>query len=337
MGDYLPKELAEKGYVPRGAKKDTGAEDNAVVGGENNTGVLQMFLPEMKWALEIPAKGFELEEFEMSQDGKSLRIFAVNDRTGMVMSVFMEKTKINGNSRDARKLYWDRGTKAGNFVSDEEVRKSEHGGLALVEYIIKEYKGVPVKQKNIYAYFAKNNIWGYIHLSKVQYAPEHQRLFDATLNAARFIDNFTPSSIEYFAYATYFYYRQNYTGAIAYYAKALDLMKKGARPNTEIWIITVDHLGISYGVTGDLQRAREVFEYGLSEEPTYPMFYYNLACTHAEMGDLEKTVQYLGKTYQYKDNMLRGEKIPDPLSDSSFERFAKNDKFMEAARKLSMK
>ena len=73
----------------------------------------------------------------------------------------------------------------------------------------------------------------------------------------------------------------------------------------------VDNLGMSYGITGDLQKAKETFDYGVSKDPTYPLFYYNLACTYAEMNDTAKAGAYLEKAFDYKANVLPGETMPD--------------------------
>ena len=94
---------------------------------------------------------------------------------------------------------------------------------------------------------------------------------------------------------------------------------------------------MSYGISGDLKKAKETFEYGLSKDPKYPMFHYNMACTYAEMGDLDKTISYLSQAFEYKANVIKGEKMPDPWKDSSFQRFINNDKFVKALKELDPK
>ena len=59
-----------------------------------------------------------------------------------------------------------------------------------------------------------------------------------------------------------------------------------AKLDKTLWYVLIDNLGMSYGITGDLQEAKETFDYGVSKDPTYPLFYYNLACTYAEMNDV---------------------------------------------------
>jgi len=59
------------------------------------------------------------------------------------------------------------------------------------------------------------------------------------------------------------------------------------------------------------------------------MFYYNLACAYAESNDRDEAIKNLKLAYEYKDNMLPGEKIPDPKTDSSFKGFLNDNAFIE--------
>jgi tetratricopeptide (TPR) repeat protein len=99
--------------------------------------------------------------------------------------------------------------------------------------------------------------------------------------------------------------------------------------------VLIDNLGMAYGITGDLEKARETFEYGVGKDPKYPLFYYNLACTYAEMGDATDAGSYLKKAFDYKSNVLPGESIPDPRKDDSFKKLMKNKEFRELAETLA--
>jgi hypothetical protein len=58
------------------------------------------------------------------------------------------------------------------------------------------------------------------------------------------------------------------------------------------------------------------------------MFHYNLACTFAEMNDLDRTMQSLATALRHRKNLNPGEKtMPDPRQDSPFQRFMKNETF----------
>jgi tetratricopeptide (TPR) repeat protein len=90
---------------------------------------------------------------------------------------------------------------------------------------------------------------------------------------------------------------------------------------------------MSYGISGNINDAIKTFEYGVSVDPTYPMFYYNLACCYGEQNDIDKTVHYLELAIKYKKNTLKGEELANPYEDNSFKRFIDNDKFINIVGK----
>jgi|ERR1051325_2715951 tetratricopeptide (TPR) repeat protein len=129
-----------------------------------------------------------------------------------------------------------------------------------------------------------------------------------------------------------YYLQHQFREAIPPYAKALELEKKHATLDPRFWRVLVDNLGMAYGITGDLAAAKATFEYGISKEATYPMFYYNLACTYAEMDDLDHTLPNLRLAFKYKGNMMGGERFPDPANDDSFQRFMNDERFLALLR-----
>jgi tetratricopeptide (TPR) repeat protein len=132
-----------------------------------------------------------------------------------------------------------------------------------------------------------------------------------------------------------FFLERDFKRAIPPYQKALDREKANRTLSETLWRVLVDNLGMAYGISGDLPKAKETFEYGLSKDPKYPMFHYNMACTFAEMNDVDKTISYLLQAFQYKQNMIKGERFPDPWTDDSFQRFMKDDKFVKALKELT--
>ena len=134
-----------------------------------------------------------------------------------------------------------------------------------------------------------------------------------------------------------FFLEGDFKQAIRPYQKALDREKANRTLGESVWRVMVDNLGMAYGISGDLKKAKETFEYGLSKDPKYPMFHYNMACTYAEMNDVDQAIVYLKKAFDNKENMIKGEKFPDPWTDDSFQRFMKNDKFVNALKEMSAK
>jgi tetratricopeptide (TPR) repeat protein len=144
-----------------------------------------------------------------------------------------------------------------------------------------------------------------------------------------------PETLQLMQQGSAFYLQHDFKRAIPPYQRALDLEKQNRTLNQTLWRVLIDNLGMSYGVSGNLKKAKETFEYGLSKDPKYPMFHYNMACTYAEMNDPDKAIDYLKQAFAYKENMIKGERMPDPWTDSSFERFMNNDKFVQALRDLT--
>jgi tetratricopeptide (TPR) repeat protein len=132
-----------------------------------------------------------------------------------------------------------------------------------------------------------------------------------------------------------FFLEGDYRRAISPYQKALDREKQNPTLGQPLWRVLVDNLGMAYGISGDLKKAKQTFEYGLEKDPKYPMFHYNMACTYGEMNDSDKALVYLKQAFEYKQNMIKGEKFPDPWTDSSFQRFMNDDKFVNALREIT--
>jgi tetratricopeptide (TPR) repeat protein len=143
--------------------------------------------------------------------------------------------------------------------------------------------------------------------------------------------------MELVAEGSYYYQKHDFKAAIGPYQKALDLEKHKQTLDKTFWKVLVDNLGMAYGITGDLDKAKETFAYGISKDPDYPLFYYNMACTYGEMKDMDKAVEYLKLAFERRENMIQGEEMPDPSTDSSFKRFMKNEKFRAALKELKQK
>jgi tetratricopeptide (TPR) repeat protein len=142
------------------------------------------------------------------------------------------------------------------------------------------------------------------------------------------------TSMDYLQEGSVFYMNRDYTNAIKPYQKALDLEKKDRKLERKFWIVLVDNLGMAYGITGDIKSSFGVFEYGISVEPTYPLFYYNMACGYGELGDEDNAIKWLRPAFKNKNNMIAGERFPNPETDSSFAKFRDSEKFKNAIKDM---
>jgi tetratricopeptide (TPR) repeat protein len=131
-----------------------------------------------------------------------------------------------------------------------------------------------------------------------------------------------------------FYLARDFKQAIPPYERALVHEQHQRRLKKEFWTVLVDNLSMAYGMTGDLDNSRKVLEYGIGVEPTYPMFYYILACNFGEKGEEGGAVENLRLAFKYRDNMIAGEPFPDVETDSSFAGLMKRESFRKAVAEM---
>ena len=289
---------------------------------------LSLSLPELPWALEIAAPGFAVEEKEIAPGGEAARLMAVNGATGVILSAFLEKAPGAGDAQACREHYWSRARQSP--FRKEQIRLSETGPLAVVEYLVPDHLGMKVDQKNLNAYLAEGGYWMDVHLSKTGHPAGGEDPLRPLLKAIRINRAYVPTASDRFDFGNILYRQRNYAKAAAQYEQALASENQRASLPRNSWIVLVDHLGMSYGISGDLAKSKQLYEWAIPREPGYPLFYYNLACSFAEMGDLEKAIANLRLAYQCKQNALPGESVPDPRTDSSFAKLLSNPEFNAA-------
>jgi len=130
-----------------------------------------------------------------------------------------------------------------------------------------------------------------------------------------------PAVAEYVRKGSQAFLQQDYKSAANSYQKALDFEKGKRTLAKKYFLVLVDNLGMSYGMSGKLDKAKTTFEYGLTQYSDYPLFYYNLGCTYGEQRKMEEAIAQLRVAFKYRENMIAGETMPDPMKDDSFRYF----------------
>jgi tetratricopeptide (TPR) repeat protein len=144
-----------------------------------------------------------------------------------------------------------------------------------------------------------------------------------------------PSNVEGQVYLGQALFRQEkYTESVVPFEKARELERNGSKLTSDQHRILLDQLVMAYGISGDLKKARAILEDAIRQDPEYPLNYYNLACTFAEEGDKSKVLANLSLAFQHKNSVLKGEKMPDPRADSSFQKYVRDDDFIKLMKKL---
>jgi tetratricopeptide (TPR) repeat protein len=289
---------------------------------------VSLWLPDQNWKFEIDLKGFNIDDFQYGPDFDAISLWAAREDSLMLLTLFIEPTleKVTCNQR--RDLFLKH-SKAESPFPMIDITQYDRLGISFVKFTDDASNAsLELRQYNVFAFMVRNDYWITVHISCVNQKPEDEKAIDQTMATINMVNGYQANAEDYLGFGSIAYLRENYKHAIDYYEKCLALEKQIKLLPREHWLVMVDNLGMSYGISGDRQNARKIFEYGLSVEPEYPMFFYNNACTFAEENQLDSAIVYLSKAYKYEPKMIPGEKIPDPLQDSSFENF-RDDKTLK--------
>jgi hypothetical protein len=299
--------------------------------------------PGKAWAIAIDSPGFVVETREQKPDGREYLV-ANNATSRVVLSVILEKGNGPADASTCPDYLQNRVRSLPADMAATGVHPSRIGDMAVIEYLIPAAQKIPVRQKNFVACLTHEDVYADVHLSKVQFRDSDEALFTDVLSKVRIAESGSSTaptssaagssaksddkrSLDYVREGSRFYVANDFQGAIGPYQKALDLEKEQPQLDRTMWLVLVDNLGMAYGITGDLKHAEDTFNYGLSKEPKYPMFYYNLACVSAERKDMDTTIDYLQKAFALKANAIPGEGMPDPRKDDSFRGFMSDARF----------
>lgn len=295
---------------------------------------LSVWLPGKEWALEFDAPGFVISKNEVQPGGRRY-FLANNSATKVNLSVFLERSKEPPTAADCKHGLEQRAHGNSPF-NRKRIGFREAGLLQIMEYSVLEVDGLPVNQRSLFACTFKDDVYIDIHLSKALFKMADQPLFDTVLQGMHFMnrqpgEESVPegNSLELFLEGSRYFRARQMSQSIEPYSKALAIDKVTPTLDKKFWRVLVDNLGMAYGITLDFDRAKATFDYGVEKDPTYPMFYYNLACLAAEKGDAEGAKTNLKLSFQYRGNMIPGETLPDPHTDDSFLILLKTKNFRE--------
>jgi hypothetical protein len=134
------------------------------------------------WTLQLFLPGFRSGPLERAGDG-GVRVFAADEKSRVVASVSLSPAEGPDSASAACEHYL--ALRKDVPYAPSSLKRGPRAGLATVEYLIAEYDGVPVRQKNVFACLSRDGVWMEIHLSKVSYQPEDEALFDRILKTVR--------------------------------------------------------------------------------------------------------------------------------------------------------
>jgi len=324
--------------------------------------------PEKGLGLSIDLTGFKKEIDQVKPDGRRY-LMASHPKTKLDVSITLEKVPTKASAKGCleqlRLIQNDSSVTRG-----QDIALNTTGEIPTLEYTIQKFRGVRVDQKNVYACIAQDNVYADIHLSKAQYITADARFFQSILKTlrlqpppseivlpptpappkemvhlpaaappkemVRLPPPAPPNSKELLNMGNALSRQYEYARAVAPYQKAFELEKAEPQLDRTLWRTLIENLGMAYGMTGHLKEAKAIYEEGIQADPTYPMFHYNLACTFADMNNLDHAMQSLKTAFRHRKNQNSGEDLmPDPRQNSSFQRFMKHDIFRSLLNDLA--
>jgi tetratricopeptide (TPR) repeat protein len=301
-----------------------------------------VWLPAIPWALELDSDGFTTRADEIQKDGRRY-FLADNPKTHVVVSVYLEAVK-GAVQPDECKRSLEEKVKRNSSFSDSPLKGVTYrqtGEMQVLEYTMSEVDGVPANQKNVFGCIPRHDAFVDIHISKIFFKEADRPALDALLASFRSVPREVSSasvpvgnSMQLFQEGSRYYLAGQFREAIPSYQKALDIEKNTPLLGKTYWRALVDNLGMAYGITGDLANAKSTLTYGVSKDPEYPLFYYNLACVAAEKGDAHDTEKLLKLAFDRRNNVIQGETFPDARADDSFRKLMLQDEFRQFANSL---
>jgi hypothetical protein len=338
---HLPGGVEMKNYLLTVVFLCTAVSASSYAGQSDPPKPLEVTLPSLPWRLVLDAPGFTQRINEIQQGGRRY-FLADSDTNHFAVSVFLEPTATSPPPGECERSL--KATAARNVPASTTplpgVRYRKNGDMQILEYTLSS-EGVPLKQRNIFACIPREDAYIDIHISKVLFTDADQPAVDKLLQSFRIVPRDSSAAVasttdgavdsgagrQLFLEGSRAFRDGKYQESIAPYQKALDLEKASPKLEKTLWLALIDNLTMAYGITGNFAASQATAQYGVSEDPAYPLFYYNLACAAAEQGNVADTQNFLKLAYDRRGNMIPGEKFPDARTDDSFATLMKNPDF----------
>jgi hypothetical protein len=173
--------LTTAGWRPATAEQGSGMDSATGSSASPPQDIHEIGLPGASWTVALTLPGYMVQAEGELADGQGKMMRAGNERTHMIVSVFVEREPDLGNPKKCRDFYWAKDLQSP--LPKSEIVLSEKDSMALVSWMVKEFQGVHVMQKNVKAFLSHEDACVDIHLSKVKFQRSDEQLFDAVLKS----------------------------------------------------------------------------------------------------------------------------------------------------------
>lgn len=114
---------------------------------------------------------------------------AVNRADHLLVTAFLQQVSFAASADKCRDVRWRNSKNAlsAHNLDTGHVTKSSKNGMALVEFFIDHSPQGRLGMKDVHAYMGSGDLCAEVHLSKVSFQQEEQKLFDEVLASVRFL------------------------------------------------------------------------------------------------------------------------------------------------------
>jgi hypothetical protein len=307
----------------------------------------RIFVPGVQGVLELDA-GPTTWKTTVQNDRHLTRLDTAPRPDRLQITAFLWQVGFPATPQKCKDESWREITKQAQ-VKRDDLQESRTGETHRVEYMVPEYNGAAVRQKNVHVYLGARDLCAEVRMAKMLFNPGDQKLLDDVLNSVRLLPDEHGSAEEANKPGTDVLFQgaksSLFDGTMAYldkdFSSAADLLQisldKEKQKRTlarDDFRLLVDNLAVSYRFTHNQIKSKETLDYGLTQDPKYPLFHYDMACYYGLEGDMNKALDELRLTYKYKSELSLSDQLADPLQEGCFGKFLKNKDFVKAVEEI---
>lgn len=307
----------------------------------------KLALPDHRGQLSWSAEGFKIIQSSAKPGGREIGIRG-KDQSGRLiflgfLFLFPEQAPLtSAKCRDGVLEPTKKDTPTLKILATSETTLPGRLPISMATYSAKGQDGKPVY--SVRAFVATGDICGDLEVYSNSPITADDDVLKKIFASYRLDENYSPQFNDVFLYAQILYQARMYKAAGPVFEAALVKLKdapgaaaKIMRDTKTATRVVTDQAGMAYGMSGDIQKARSLFEKAIVEDPDYPMYYYNLACADAEEKNLSGARSHLQQAFARKANVIDGEAMPDPTRDDSFLPYRNNREFWTFLQSLQAK
>jgi tetratricopeptide (TPR) repeat protein len=298
---------------------------------QGTEGQFRLALPEHKGQIQWSAPGFKAVEYSAKSNGNEIGVRG-RDQAGNVaflgfLFVFSELAPLSSAKCNDGVLGPEKKANSSLKVAgNSEYAVPGAPPVSLITYSTASSKGKPSYM--VRAFTATGDLCGDLEFYSDTPLSADDPLLKNILASYRLDKSYVPDYRGVFLYAQVLYNHQMYAAAAPRFELALAKLRE--HPEGDMKTMTrvlTDQAGMSYGISGNISKSRALLEKAIAEDPDYPMYYYNLACSDAEEKNFTAARDHLQKAFDRRMNVLSGEAMPDPTKDDSFLPYRSNKGF----------